>query len=198
MPIYDNKRRVYVTPIQGMTLNYGFVTNIDQAQSAVLGHNEIGSALPPATVFGANAPKPARATKQFVGGSVSSFIDAGAITAARAAGWRVGRARLRSGGDSNFSLTVYVTLQGIKYAWNMPRRLYNRIQGDIGGLGVRVATNDDTDLVFGASYPKPPRAYQISGVGDDTDVLSTFVDPSVDLPEGWKAVGSGVDPLQAP
>lgn len=197
MGVYEGKRRVYVVPIQGLTLNYGFLTNVDSNVSAALGHTDIGGAIPPATVFGANAPKPARASRRFTTGVVSSFIDAGSVATARAQGWSVGKAKLRRGGVSPFSTTVYVRTGGIKYAWPMPTRLYNLIQGDLPALGVALATNEDSDLVFGASSPKPPRAYQVVVGTDGQDVRSTYVDPDASLPAGWKAVGSGIDPLQA-
>lgn len=198
MPIYEPKRKVYVTPIQGLTLNYGFLTNIESSDGAVLGHTIIDTAIPPATVFGANAPKPARATRRFPDGIRSSFIDVGSITSARASGWSVGKARLRRGGQSALAVVVYVSIQGIKYAWSMPKRLYNQIQSDLPALGINVATAADADLVFGASSPKPPRAYQVNTGASGTDILSTYVDPNVTLPAGWSAPGSRQDPLQQP
>lgn len=197
MGIYENKRRVYVVPIQGLSLNYGFLTNVDANISAQLGHTDIGGALPPATVFGANSPKPARASKRFAAGVQSSYIDVGSVPTARSTGWSVGKARLRKGGTSQFTITVYVRISGIKYAWPMPLTKYNRIQGELAALGIVVATNEDSDLVFGASSPKPPRAYKVVVGEGGEDNLSNYVDPNATLPEGWKAVGSGVDPLQA-
>ena len=196
MPIYESKRKVYVTPIQGLSLNYGFLTNVDPSVGSALGHTDIGAAIPPATVFGANAPRPAKATRRFADGVKTSYIDVGSITSARAAGWSVGRARVRRGGQSALAIVVYVSVQGIKYAWHMPLRLYNRIQADLPALGISVGTPSDTDLVFGASFPKPPRANKVELGTDGEDSLSTFVDPTVTLPNGWSASGSDHDPLQ--
>lgn len=197
MPVYDFKRKVYVTPIKGMAMNYGFLTNVAASVSQALGHTDIGAALPPATVFGANAPKPARATKRFETGLQSSFIDADAVADAKAQGWSVGKAKIRRGGTSAFAIVVYVPIQGIKYAWAMPLRLYNIIGSDLAGLGINVATPTEVDLVFGASSPKPPRAYKVTISGGNQDVISTFVDPTVSLPAGWKAPGEDYDPTQS-
>jgi hypothetical protein len=81
----------------------------------------------------------------------------------------------------------------VKYAWNMPKDTAQKI-GSIQALGIRLATGQDNDLVFGAEYPKPPRATRLIG----EDQISTFYDPSTTLPAGWSAVSQGVDPLQAP
>lgn len=197
MAVYDFKREVYVTPIKGMAMNYAFLTNVDASVSQVLGHTDIGAALPPATVYGANAPKPARASKRFIDGLKSSFIDADALTDARAQGWSIGKAKIRRGGTSSFAIVVYVSIGGIKYAWAMPLRLYNKIESDLPGLGITVAQPNELDLIFGASSPKPPRASKVVLTGNNQDVHSTFVDPTLTLPAGWKAAGEDHDPSQS-
>ena len=197
MPIYDPKRKVFVQPLTGLNLNYGFLTNVDPSISAVLGHQEVGTTIPPLTVFGANSPKPARATRRFINGIRSSFCDVSAVTSARSQGWSVGSARLRKGGESTFSIIVYINIEGIKYAWPMPLRLYDIIFAEVAGLGINISTVNDNDLVFGASSPKPPRAYKVLIGAEGADNLSTFVDPTVTLPVGWKFVGSKRDPLQS-
>lgn len=190
-----SKRRVYVRPYVGSTINYGFATNISTAQGTILGHAEVGASLPPGYVFGANSPKPARASRRFATGTVSSFISAEAIAAARTAGWRIGFARTRQGGSGNRSRTVYVTLQGIKYAWNIPNTTWANVSPVAGALGIREATQNDDDLVFGADSPKPPRAYTVVGSGDNVSIIQTFYDPSGgQLPEGWTGVDRRRDP----
>lgn len=185
----DRKRIVYVTPFQGSTIKYGFGTNIDEAQGTALGHTALTANAPTGYVFGANSPKPARASKRYATGTVSSFVDAEKIPAARAADWKIGTAYLRRGGDSGRSKTVYVTIQGIKYAWQIPDDTASRI-GTLENLGIRVATGAETDLVFGATTPKPPRAKKaIGGEGENQTILSTFYDPSNALPAGWTASG---------
>lgn len=194
----DPKRIVYVTPFLGSPVRYGWGTNIDQAQSAQLGHTPLGGAAPQGYVFGANLPKPARASRTFATGTVSSFIDVGAVESARVSGWAVGKAKVGRGGTTAKTITVYVTIEGVKYAWRMPTATQNRIGGDFGGLGLRLSQPSDTDLVFGASTPKPPRATKTVGVGDNVDRISTFYDPSTALPVGWSGIASGQEPTQAP
>jgi hypothetical protein len=92
---------------------------------------------------------------------------------------------------------VFITIQGVKYAWSLPNDTAANI-GNLTALGIRQATNADTDLVFGATYPIPPKAYRTVGTGAAVNVISTFYDPSVTLPAGWQAAASGIDPLQAP
>lgn len=184
---YDSRRQVAVKPFNGATFLYGFATNVDAADGAVLGHVEKDAITGP-VVWRANMPKPARASKQKATGVSSSFVSWDAISAARAAGWRVGKAKLRTGSESTLTKTVYVTVEGIKYAWRMPNTTATNL-GDIAALGIKVATPADRDLVFGASLPKPPRAKKVvSG-----SVVSTFYDPSTTLPAGFSVVGSGLD-----
>lgn len=195
---YDSKRIVYVTPFQGSPVRYGFGTNIDAAQSAQLGHTALSGQAPQGYVFGANSPKPARASRQLATGTVSSFINAGNVVAARNQGWSVGRAKLRRGSATTKTIAVYITINGVKYAWLMPRDTRQRIGGQLTSLGIRIATTQDTDLVFGANFPKPPRAIRTIGTGQTADRISTFYDPSNNLPEGWSQSSSGVDPTQTP
>jgi hypothetical protein len=190
---YDPKRIVHVQPIQGLQIRYGFATNIDQAQSTQLGHTALTGAAPNGYVFGANSPKPARASRRFATGTVTSYISSTVIQQARTQGWAVGKAKLRRASNTAKSQTCLVTFRGIKYAWQMPKETAQKI-GSLQALGIRLATAADTDLVFGANSPKPPRATR--RVGEDQ--ISTFYDPSTTLPADWSAVAEGVDPLQAP
>lgn len=193
---YDEKRKVYVTPYQGSNLNYGFATNIDAAQSSQLGHTDLTGANPAGYIFGANSPKPARASRRFASGVVSSFIDVGSIVAARAAGWSVGKGKRRGASSTAKTKTVFVTILGFKYAWQLPAETEASI-GGLAALGIQVATNADTDLVFGANSPKPDRAQKTVVNGSDVNVISTFFDPSITLPTGWSVIASDKDPLQA-
>lgn len=197
MGIYDEKRLVSVTPFGGAALKYGFKTNIDEAQSTQLGQTAITGNLPAGTVVGANSPKPARASKRFASGTVSSFIDVGAIPTARTTGWKIGKAKIRRGGSSARSVAVYVTILGIKYAWNIPRRNWAAYQSELTAMGVKLATNDDADLVWGASTPKPPRVYKVVAQGDSINTISTFADPNSNVADGWKYQSEGQDPLQS-
>lgn len=193
----DSKRIVYVTPFRGSSIKYGFATNIDQTQGNQLGHTDVSAGIPTGYVFGANSPKPARASKRYATGTVSSFVDADQVAAARAQNWKIGTGRLRRGGSSGRSKTVYVTLGGINYAWQMPDDTAARI-GSLASLGIREATGAETDLVFGATTPKPPRAKKaIGGTGESQTIISTFYDPSASLPAGWSASGR-IDVTQTP
>jgi hypothetical protein len=188
------KRLVAVTPFLGSPLKYGFSTNIDQAQSTQLGHAPVNN-LAPGYIYGANAPKPARARKRFASGVVSSFISAGSVASARTQGWSVGKGRFRTGGATPKGKVVYVTVSGVKYGWVMPNTTAQRMGGSLAQLGIKISTSADKDIVFGASYPTPPTASRAIG-GATGSVIKTFYDPGTTLPAGW--VGSGKqDPTQA-
>ena len=193
---YDDKRPVTVVPFNGSSIRYGFLTNIDSGDSQILGHQDAAAAGQGGIVYGANSPKPARASRKRATGTTSSFIDWNSIAAARTQGWSIGKASIRRGGTTAKSRVVYVTFQGISYAWSMPNDTYANIgSGDLQTLGVRDSDTNDTDLVFGADSPKPPRA--MFDAGENT--YSTFYDPTNGtLPEGWSGVSNSQDPIQAP
>ncbi|MGJ3253695.1 MAG: hypothetical protein ACFE0J_21550 [Elainellaceae cyanobacterium] len=116
----DSKRVVYV-PMTNLGINYGFLTNIDDGDSGILGQVAVTGNYPDNFVLGANAPKPPRASRIRITGSTTSFIAPAQITTARAAGWRlVKRTRTRAGANTLRSTAVYINLAGIKYAWNIP------------------------------------------------------------------------------
>lgn len=130
-------------------------------------------------IMGSQNPKPSRAKKKRATGYASSFISASAITAAGNAGWQI-EATKRDGGRARitqFTIVVYVTLNGIKYAWNIRKTLYNKIKGSLGALGVKVAAAGD-DLVFGANFPRPPQVIINTAQGADVLSTSSFFDPS--------------------
>ena len=189
--VYGNRDLVHVVPFTGSTIKYGFMTNVDAGTRTALGHTAVTGAYPAGLVIGANAPKPARASKQSATGTESSFISATSITTARAAGWRVRPGKLRIGSSGLKSKTVYVTVDGNKIAWKMPTRLYTRLGADDRtALGILDASSNDLDLVFGVSYPTIPRVGKTEFGTDGTDTLTTFCDPdSLDnLPAGWASV----------
>lgn len=195
--IYESKRMVYVTPVVGSPLRYGFPTNIDLSRGEQLGHTLVQGALPEGYIVGANLPKPARASRRFADGTTSSFIDAGSVVQARNLGWSVTKAKIGTGNSSARSTTVFIRMGLVKYAWRMRNTTFTRIQPDFAGLGIVQATPADKDLVFGARTPRPPRATKVVLTGDEVDTLGTFYDPDNDLPAGWSGSGSLQDPLEA-
>ena len=81
-------------------IQYGFRTTrtVHNGYKTELGQTEYESAT--GVLFGANSPKPARATKEFEGQTISSFCSDDKITSLRKANWNVsnnGRIRGISG-----------------------------------------------------------------------------------------------------
>lgn len=185
--VYENKRRVSVEPFAGSTIQYGFATNVSAATSTACGHQPVGAGTPAGLVFGANAPKPGRASRKRADGTDSSFFDYAVYLQLLEDGWSIKLPRRRRGGIGRSSRAVYVTVNGIKYAWNMPQTTRDKIGADFAGLGINEATANDADLVWGASSPKPPVAKKVQVGEGGTDVISTFVDPARadNMPEGW-------------
>lgn len=187
---YDDRELVYVTPYTGAVIKYGFATNMKEAGQNDLGQVTVDfTALPTGLVFGANAPKPGRASRLIATtGNQSSYYDISKRNTLKADGWRVSSPTIRRGSATARAIACYVTIDGIKYAWMMPKETATKIgDADFGALGIELADGSEKDLVWGASSPKPQR---VSAVKTDA-VISTFADPSKlgDLPTGWSIFG---------
>lgn len=151
-----------------------------------------GSA-PLAGCFEINSPKLPKARKRISSGSITSFYDLSKKAALQADGWTTGLARYRrvipAGAAGYKSVTVHVTIGGIKYAWNMPLFTHANISADLTGLGVDIATAADTkSLIWGASYPKPAKVSKFAELPSSGGaVFHTFCSAAKEdsLPVGW-------------
>ena len=165
-------------------ITYAFRTTIKETEGTVLGHVALTAATPVAgLIFKANSPKPKRASKTFATGTSSSFIAEAAITAATAAGWDIAKAKANGRkSNSRFQIVVYVTINNVKYAWAMKKSQLKLLADNFAALGITKATGKEIDLVFGASFPKPPRIRSITTSGAEGNTISqssnTFYDPS--------------------
>ena len=191
---YEKRTLVHVNPFTGSGIAFAFNSASSATQKTDLGQTDVNLAAPPAgLVIGANAPKPGRAAKKIPGGSVSSYFDIGKAGTLKAADWRiVSMPTIRRGKNQPLAKAVVITIGGIKYAWNMPNDTHAAIGADLGGLGIALADAKDKNLVWGATYPKLPRAQKFLSTGTGGgNIISTFVAPlKMDsLPAGWSASG---------
>ena len=170
--------------VQVAGLKYGFKTtkSVHDSYKGELGQTTYAGAA--GVVFGANSPKPARATKEFAAGNISSFCSSDKIDNLKTNNWIVnakGSIRgIKTGGKTR---TVFVDMPGgWKYAWNITKE-----EADLAGvLGFQVATaSDASDLVWGVNDPKPPRAVKREN-GSST---STFIQPKQSVID--KAIEAG-------
>lgn len=204
---YKTKDMVYVSalipstgdpPVAGEPVKYGFPTNIPAADRATLGHVALDYATPPTKlIIGCSFPKPYRASMRQALRYTSSYCSKDKIAALKGAGWRVSPSKARSRiilGDKPFVKTVYVKIVGINYAWQLPKVTETSAGGPLTELGIVDATAADADdLVFGANFPKPPRATKEVGTsGTDTyRKISTYYDPDKTTAAGWSFKGGG-------
>jgi hypothetical protein len=126
-------------------------------------------------VVGSQSPKPNRAVKAFPTGTESSFCAHSKIPTLKADDWEIRRSKTRNFALTTQNATAYkVTVNGLNYAWqsaNLP-------------AGVSFPPNypdprepvdaNDTNLVWGADFPKPP-TFSIKTGGNR---ISSFLDPS--------------------
>ncbi|MGL5875763.1 MAG: hypothetical protein ACRC2R_25945 [Xenococcaceae cyanobacterium] len=153
---------------------YGFSTQevVHNAHKAALGQTLFAGAA--GVFFGANAPKPAKATFSEATGNVSSYCSTNKIATLKATqGWSVSiKSRTRGVKTAGKTKTVYVDMPGgWRYAWNI-----TSAEADLADdLGFVLAGGADADtLIWGVNNPKPPRASRVTAAGSQ----STFVAPS--------------------
>jgi hypothetical protein len=161
-------------------IKYGFRTTVKESTSTTLGHQPLTALVPvQGLIFKANSPKPRRASRRTATGLESSFVGAAAITAAIAAGFDIVKARPNGRKTkTRFQVPVYVTINGVKYAWGLRKAQFTKLGTNLKTLGITEVTGTETDLVFGASFPKPPRATSVATQGEETVTTSSFYDPS--------------------
>lgn len=181
--------QVYVTILGG--LKYGFRTTktVHNAHGAILGQDTYQSA--PGVFFGANSPKPAKATLETPTGNVSSYCSTAKIDDLKAANWTITRRNsIRGVKTAGRTRTVYVDMPGgYKYAWNI-----TAAEAALAStLGFTAATGADaSSLIWGVNYPKPPRASK----KENGSSVSTFCKPQQSVIDAAITAGysiSGVD-----
>lgn len=206
---YGSGVMAYVPFARWGNLKYGFRCRIKESYFDDLGIIKInpsgtGFSLQ-GLAFGVNSPKPPRATKTTVTGTETSFCDEAKIGTLLAADWDIKGAKIRGIGDSSFAKAVYVTINGLKYAWMSAETPVNP-PGFATADIKPVAANDL--VIIGASFPKPPRMkVNLKSTGGDAanpttsklGVYSTFVDPTKvdDLTSvGWKLAARAKNTVQ--
>lgn len=196
---YQNRDEVAVAMENGLI--YVFETNVDTTERVALGHTAIAGTVPDLAFKGGNSPKPRRARRLTADGWNSSFCaesPATVITALKTAGWQVGRTPKKRGiitGATARAVTVYVTVRGIKFAWNLPAETRASItDATMTALGIEVATAADVStLVWGASLPRPAKVQfkrTTTPLGGGSDILTTYCGQAQEdnLPAGWKII----------
>lgn len=199
MPNNKYQPRDEVSVTLDNALIYVFETNVDASERNNLGHTVLPAIAPPLAFKGGNSPKPRRARRLTADGWNSSFCSAAPATiipALKTAGWQVGRTPKQRGiitAAAARSVTVYVIVRGIKYAWNMPRETQASLTAAaMTALGIQVATAADiSTLVWGASLPRPAKVQILKAPGlFGADSVSTFVGQAQEdtLPAGFKLI----------
>lgn len=155
MPRYGSAKTVAVNMPGSATTMYGFNTKVDAADSTTLGHVVLGAANPTKVVlFGCNSRKPSRAKKRKASGAVeSSFVDAGAETAAKAAGWSISKSRTTIYKDTARVQRKKAKLAaGVFIGWAMPKETEARLEAAAAtAAGITSVTTGDTGVFYGVN-----------------------------------------------
>lgn len=169
-------------------IKYGFNSGADAGDRGILGQTPVTSDGLTGLVIGANNIKPGKATKTKPTGTESSFYAHDKRQELRSAGWTLTSPKIRTKRASKRSDLLYVTINGVKYGWSSAKATTQ--PADSAKLGIKAVKSTDVDVIYGCSFPKPPRAKTQIGNGSS---YSIFVDPSKAdaLPDGWALVGNG-------
>ena len=184
------KRRLVAVELQNVgTYLYGWKTSLDATTSALFGHTDAAASATKPVIFGASRPKPVRAARKTTG--QSSFLDkskleeAGFNLISKETSFALPR-------TSDKSVTVYVSYEGVNYAWHQPTEVRTKAtEGELTKLGVKAvdgtvkaALGVNTIMKNGSFIGKPPRARKVVDATGDVDVVSSFYGVST-LPTGW-------------
>ncbi|MBW4420146.1 MAG: hypothetical protein KME13_13085 [Myxacorys californica WJT36-NPBG1] len=193
-----SRDRVMVTPFTGATIKYGFLTNTEAAARTALG--QVAAAEGTAKlVFGANTPKPGRASK----GGTNSYYSIEQRATLLAAKWNLSSPFVKPQRSSTKTKAVFVEVDTVKYAWKMPLATYTAIGADRANLGIQDCVATEKDYVTGTNFPRPQRARKLilvgTGAEQTEESYSTFVDDDAvgtGLPTGWTIINAGKQLVQ--
>ncbi|QCS50312.1 hypothetical protein FEK30_13265 [Picosynechococcus sp. PCC 11901] len=139
------------------TLKYVFRSKLKDSLKTEFGQTDVSAQFNVANaVLSPNRPKPARASKRFPTGYEGSFCSTDKISALKLNGYTVTKPKLALIGPGGFSRVLYVTINGVNYAWRRPKNAGGEVA--LTELGVKDADGSELDLVFGADFPKPAQA----------------------------------------
>lgn len=175
----------------GVNINYGFLSGLRESLRSNFGQVVTTTSLPTNFCFGANSPKPGRASKKLATGIVSSFYADAKRSELKKAGYDVTRKKIRAIQTGGLAPVYFVTIGGIKYAWNMAYMSEQTLPSDlVTAAGVTKAENDEKGLVFGAEFPKPPRYTREVTINGNAERFTSFVDPEKikSASEEWQPV----------
>ena len=119
-------------------IKYGFRTTVKETTSTTLGHQVLDVNTPvTGLIYKANSPKPRRASRRTATGLESSFIAPSAVAAAVAAGFDIVKAKPNGRKSlTQLQVPVYVTVNGVKYAWGMRKAQKAKLGANFAALGI--------------------------------------------------------------
>lgn len=198
---YDSKKTYQLeSPITGLTCV--FRTNQDmtglQTQAGISDYAEAANASSLGFYTGANSPRLSRLTIATATGKKSTFCNPNVVPPGTGV---VKNPRRKFRGITPVAagkkvVSVYVTVMGVKRAWNMKKSQYDKITTDLANLGISVAAASDVEeLVWGCEAPYPARAtkFDSNGAGGGNQ-YTTFVSTAKEnsLPTGWSLISSSM------
>ena len=198
---YDSKKTYQLqSPIPGLTCV--FRSGQDMTGLATPGgiadYAETANTTSVGFYTGGNSPRLSRLTITTATGKKSSFCNPDSVPAGTGV---VQNPRRQFRGTTPLAagkkvVSVYVTVYGVKRAWNMKKSQYDKISSEFTNLGIVEATAADvTELVWGCEAPYPAKATKFESTGEGGgNKYTTFVSTAKenDLKNGWSLVSSSI------
>ena len=199
---YDSKKTYQVqSPIPGITCVFRSGQDMTglAAPGGIADYAETANTTSTGFYTGGNSPRLSRLSiATATGGKKSTFCNPDSVPAGTGV---VKNPRRQFRGITPVAagkkvVSVYVTVYGVKRAWNMRKTQYDKISADFTSLGIAVATAADVqELVWGCEAPYPAQATKFDSSGEGGgNQYTTFVSTAKEnsLTNGWSLVSSSI------
>jgi hypothetical protein len=198
---YDSKKTYQVqSPIPGITCV--FRTGQDMTSlstpAGVTDYAETANTTTLGMYTGGNSPRLSRLTVAVTTGKKSTYCNPDSVPAGTGV---VKNPRRQFRGIIPVAagkkvISVYVSVLGVKRAWNMKKSQHDKISGDFSALGIEeAAASDVQELVWGCEAPYPAKATKFDSTGaGGGNQYTTFVSTAKEngLTNGWSLVSSSM------
>lgn len=184
MPLYS-KEKIYSVPVAMRQGSLTCVFGSKQDMTGLAADFGITSIADPATIpvagvfTGANSPKLPRASKMVASRKKSSYCNPSTAKGKDGVDVKEPKTSARSihtPTDASLVVSVFVEVDAVERAWNMPKSQYNLINADFTELGIQLCTKLGAgNYIWGCEAPFPARAKKYNPTGlEGGDNYSTF------------------------
>lgn len=181
-----------VKPFANLAYIYGFKGRVDSADALALGQAPITAQTAVLNlVLEANTFRPHEMRKKTAAGSKGSYVHAAKIASAKQAGYEITKKGFepKKKKSTTLSKVLYITINSVKYGWRLTDGSSTTI--DFAKLGITEATGTEADIVYGCTFPRPPRV-RIVANGKTTETFCAPDKLETAAAAGWMKSDDGL------